>query len=212
MWGLYGKQVPISVVVNIGPGLPAQTEVKQIARRFSWGLSLAGRQPLPKRPRSPVAEDMAQNKRRAIQQPVNDNASSSIEVNSHRQSRIHFTEETQINDSSVERLAEGPKDKDPRINSFGSVFNREISEKLKRKESEIEEDIKTKLKTIYPVDTPPYFRLALEQSPLGTARNDSSAPGLAHKCTARYLDTHSAVITMEEIGRRISPAILAAAG
>ena len=212
MWGLYGKKVPISVVVNIGPGLPTQTEVKQIARRFSWGLSLAGRRPLPKRARSPAAENMAQNKRRAILQPVDGNAASSIEIDSHRESRIHFAEDTIKNDPSVEPLAEDIKHMDPRTNSFGSVVNREISEKLKRKESEIEEDIKTKLKTIYREDTPPYFRLAPEQSPLGTARNDSSAPGLAHKSTARYLDTQNAVITMEEISRRIPPAIVAAAG
>lgn len=37
MWGLYGTDVQISVVVNIGPGIPNASDCKDIARRFSWG-------------------------------------------------------------------------------------------------------------------------------------------------------------------------------
>ena len=38
IWGIYGNDVPISIVVNIGPGNPSDVDVKQIARRFSWSL------------------------------------------------------------------------------------------------------------------------------------------------------------------------------
>ena len=44
MWGLYGDNVPISIVVNIGPGLPGSSDIKTIAKKFSWGLT-----PSPKR-------------------------------------------------------------------------------------------------------------------------------------------------------------------
>ena len=37
MWGIYGTDVPLSAVVNIGPGLPEDSDVKRIARRFPWG-------------------------------------------------------------------------------------------------------------------------------------------------------------------------------
>ena len=40
MWGIYGTDVPLSVVLNVGPGLPNKIDVKQIARRFSWGLKV----------------------------------------------------------------------------------------------------------------------------------------------------------------------------
>lgn len=36
MWGIYGTDVPVSVVVNIGPGLPNGVDVERIARRFLW--------------------------------------------------------------------------------------------------------------------------------------------------------------------------------
>ena len=49
MWALYGRDVPISVIVNIGPGFPTDTDMSWIARRFSWGLrhSPARQKPLP---------------------------------------------------------------------------------------------------------------------------------------------------------------------
>ena len=37
MWGLYGKDVEISVVVNIGPGIPNNPDLEHIARSLSWG-------------------------------------------------------------------------------------------------------------------------------------------------------------------------------
>ena len=45
MWGIYGVAVPLSIVLNVGPGLPSDIDVKQIARRFSWGLKAS---PAPK--------------------------------------------------------------------------------------------------------------------------------------------------------------------
>ena len=39
MWGIYGTDIPLSVVVNIGPGLLNAVDVKRIARRFSLGLN-----------------------------------------------------------------------------------------------------------------------------------------------------------------------------
>ena len=57
MWAIYGTDVPISVVVSIGPGLPDSTDAKQIARKF-WrildpiaeytAVSIKGRSPDPK--------------------------------------------------------------------------------------------------------------------------------------------------------------------
>lgn len=44
MWGLYGKDVEISVVVNIGPGIPNAPDCSNIARR-SWWASKEMRSP-----------------------------------------------------------------------------------------------------------------------------------------------------------------------
>ena len=38
IWGIYGTDVPLSVVVNIGPGLPHDSDVKPIARKLPLGF------------------------------------------------------------------------------------------------------------------------------------------------------------------------------
>ncbi|MCJ1448064.1 MAG: hypothetical protein MMC23_008577 [Stictis urceolatum] len=38
IWALFGKDVPISVIVNIGPGMANDKDIRRIASRFSWGL------------------------------------------------------------------------------------------------------------------------------------------------------------------------------
>ena len=139
MWGLYGKDVPISVIVNIGPGLPNYSDLKQIAKRFSWGLQFEAK-------------------------------------------RNSQTSRTSI---------------------FGSVVDRPIDKKLRRLESEIERDIKLKLKTIYPEDTPAYYRLAPEKSPLGTARNDVCAPNVALDATLEFLEDYRVGADMEEVSQRL---------
>ena len=49
MWGTYGTDVEISVVFNIGPGIPYASDCRNIARRFSWGSKAATTSPpLPK--------------------------------------------------------------------------------------------------------------------------------------------------------------------
>lgn len=208
MWGLYGNGVPISVVVNIGPGVPNQKEVKQIARRFSWGLNLASRQQVSKRNRSPATETPAQSKRRVVPDPTDSNVASTGEDDSRPQSRVQFFQDSQSHGPSLDLAEHDPRHPIPRMTTFGSVAHRDINEKLKRLENHIEKDIRAKLKNIYPHDTPPYYRLAPETSPIGTARNDASAPGLTHDATIRYLDTPSAGVTMDEVSRRVPLDIL----
>ena len=50
MWGLYGTDVEISVLVNIGIGIPNAFICRNIARGFSWGSKVATTSPTsPKR-------------------------------------------------------------------------------------------------------------------------------------------------------------------
>ena len=59
MWGLYGTDVEISVVVNIGPGTPSASDCRHIARRFSWGKKAAtSSATLPKRGQTSSAKEV----------------------------------------------------------------------------------------------------------------------------------------------------------
>jgi hypothetical protein len=193
--------VEISVIVNVGPGLPNDSDVKQIASRFSWGLALSPAKPAeyPKRDRASALEDASQPTKEVVS-----SAHAEVTLEPKTSPHAHFAEDlgelraTLKNPGEAERKCAMAK-----TNTFGSVMDRGIDKKLKRLESEIEADIQKKLKNVYPDNTPPYYRLAPEKSPVGTAQNDASAPGVAFKATLEFLKSPRVDATMEEIRERI---------
>jgi len=90
-----------------------------------------------------------------------------------------------------------------RIDTFGSVKDRQMDVKLKRDETNIELDIKKKLDNIYEGGSKLYYRLALEQAPRGTTQNDSSASGAALNATLDYLQRPTVGLTIDEIAQRM---------
>lgn len=173
MWGLYGKDVKISVVVNIGPGIPSAVDWRNIARRFSWGQKAAKTSaPLPRASRSSGAR--IDSKGVQTDEMPHDHSESSY--------RVKFNQNLPASAGVVE--------KNPPFNhqtTFGSLKNVGIDDKLRRHESKIESDIVRKLRNIYEKNTPPYYRLAPEQSAPGTAQNDTFSPKASFDATKQYL-------------------------
>ena len=187
MWGLYGNDVELSVVVNIGPGHPTKPDIIEIARRFSWGHN--------------TADSIGS------QTPESYNASIKGAADRVTNRQISRRQEDGANltgrNASNMKFAQPAQDRNPalnvrrqirRIGTFGSEIGVDISEKLRRKENEIERDIKKKLRNIYGDDHPPYFRLAPQQSPEGTCRNDLFAPRRVSEATAAFLETAGGTI------------------
>jgi hypothetical protein len=197
MWGIHGTEVPISVIVNIGPGLPSKCDVHQIARRFSWGL----RTPLnsstySKRSRSPLTEAGDTTNKRSRLDNENDDPPPPTEGPSVRFQETSLPEQLPKPGDRKSAMA--------RNNTFGSINDRRVKQKLRRLETDIEVDIKSKLNNIYPNGSSLYYRLAPEQAPQGTAQNDSSAPGLTLDATMEFLEQPQVEIRIDEIERRIS--------
>ncbi|MCJ1379864.1 hypothetical protein MMC17_002967 [Xylographa soralifera] len=208
MWGLYGKTVPISVVVNIGPGIPNQSDMNQIARRFSWGLSSSkpNKETVTEKPKSLDKTHVGLKKGPLASQHAN-----ALPTNDDQQPKVQFLSHSQTGNPSAEPLGEQhirSLERTDRTTTYGSVADRGITVKLRRMESDIEKDIKAKLKYVYPNETPPYYRLALEEAPRGTVQNDSSAPGAVHDAALEYVGTVQTNITMEDVARRIPVEIL----
>lgn len=189
MWAIYGTDVAISVVVNLGPGLANQIDIKKIARRFSWGSNtvMTPAQIPFQQQRTPKAEGKGsegdvlpynfqqnQNKRHSRSAPV------------------RFLEDVSHQTPNTGVSAEGERKRQfARINTFGSVKGREFDEKLKRFEDEIERDIKKKLGNIYKDGALLYYRIAPANAPEGTTQNDSFASGVALSTTVNFLEqTH----------------------
>lgn len=207
MWGLYGTDVEISVVVNIGPGIPNASDCRYIARRFSWGRKTATPSPtIPKRRRSSGAKEVTTDSKRVRShehKPTDEVPHAESEI-SHR---VKLDQELPAAAGDTER-----KTPVARYNTFGSEQNVGIEEKLRRDEDKIEVNIRRKLRNVYQKNTPPYYRLAPERSAPGTAQNDTSSPKASFNATMQYLHTRRVEVDMEEVGQRIHLGIPALAG
>lgn len=198
MWGLYGTDVEISVVVNIGPGNPNASDCRNIAKRFSWGKkAVATSLVFPKRGQSSGAKEMTTNSKRGGShgnEPTDELSHDQSEISS----RVKFDQALSAPAGDTER-----KTPIARHGTFGSEQNIGIEQKLRRDESKIEDDIRRKLRNVYPNNTPPYYRLAPGRSAPGTAQNDTSSPKVSFDATKYYLQNLRVKASMDEIGQHI---------
>ena len=195
MWGLYGEDVEISVLVNIGPGIPNKLDCKTIARRFSWGLTPT------------TTANRKQNHMSGASIANNDlqgglgHDNPTIRA---QESHSHDAATPQIKfDANLPTKAGDVHQRGhllPRP-TFGSDHHVPIEEKLKRSEDDIEDHIREKLRIVYPQNTPPYYRLAPEQSAPGTTQNDTVSPRTSFDATQRYLSEPKVKATIRELGR-----------
>lgn len=188
MWGLYGTDVEISVVVNIGPGIPNASDCKQIARRFSWDRKVATTShALPKERSSDVGGVTTHSKRGGFRdRKATDEG-------------VHFDQHS----SNLPGSTDGKTFIVARHRTFGSEQEVGIEDKLSRDEKRIEVDIRRKLQNIYKENTPPYYRLAPDMSAPRTAKNDTSSPKVAFDATTQYLHISRVEDDMEQVGRRV---------
>ena len=196
VWGLYGKDVEISVVVNIGPGSPDARDCERIARRFSWGRRPA----VPKRRRS-SGNYKSNNSFKRVKsndyEPAHEKPSIPQE---------NFRNPPRVTLESISPRASRDAERNPSVarhTTFGSERNVVMEEKLKRDESQIEKDIRKKLKNVYPNNPPPYYRLAPERSAPGSALNDTSSPKASFDSTRLYLKTAHVNASIDELSHHV---------
>lgn len=189
MWGLYGTDVEISVIINIGPGSINAADFNDISRIYFWGRK---KKTLPATGQSHNTSGVGtitQNTQPDDHELANAYAQDSSQISQ----RTHFDP----GDSVDGRNKTAP------YNTIGSGQNINIEDKLKMDQSEIVDHIRKKLRTVYPRDTPPYYRLAPEMSAKGTAQNDTSSPGLVIDHTDQYLRSMHVECAMQEICQRM---------
>ena len=198
MWAIYGTDVQMSVVVNIGPGLPDNVDVKQIARRFSWGLdTIADHTAMSIEP-SRTRHEKSSNKAPGSVVPPDDVKQDDNRILSRLSDNTAKPDVTSIPNPGTKK-----KDSFDRTNTVGPIKGRSLDAKLKRREQEIEQDIKSKLDEVYPCGSELYYRLAPANAPQGTARNDSAASGVALDAITAFLNdprTHSSI---DEVAKRL---------
>ena len=181
MWGLYGKRVPISVVLNIGPGLPNDKDVQNIQSSLAKIVSWPPRVLNNKRSASSAMRDAGQKRSRLSTASIPNGGLSHARPGP----SVQVGNENLTSENSIR------------------VDDRDIETKLQRKEREIEEAIRGKLRENYPDDgqRPRYFRLALDQSPRGAPQNDSLNPRRSEEAVRMYCESingETAMIRVKE--------------
>lgn len=157
--GIYGVDVPLSVVLNIGPGLRGNVDPKQMVRRSSWSSNaLAADSALPSTPNSSQIEDKHQRSQPLV------NPDESEQGSKEPSFRVHDSVSRRASAST--HAAEGEHEPaETRTNPFGSIRNKGTDTKTKRLEDDIEADIRKKLQSIYSDGSGIYFRLAPTNAP-----------------------------------------------
>jgi hypothetical protein len=196
IWSLYGTDVPLSAIVNIGPSFQSNHDGKESTRGFSWGFKLPSKiAPRQKRPGSPVLPDEHPRKNKSPDGQKNGKIARTSDFLT-----VRVNESTRREPPCLSI----PKLSIQRIGTFGSIKGREFEEKLQRDESDIESDIKKKLNNVSKRGSGMYYRLALDQTPRTATENDSSAPGDSVDAILSYLQLPHTRTIIYEIAQKMS--------
>ena len=192
MWGLYGPEAPVCLVVNIGPGLPNNADIEDIegiagiTRRITWP---------PGSKSSPILSRHLSRKKSKKSTPMNE------------------TQGTESSDptSELEILQQVESPPSPRSPSSSSssqrVNSHDVAAKMQQKETEIEQAIEAKLRQRY-VDAR-YYRLALGESPPRAPQCDALNPRQSTEAVDRYCKSASGMSTMERVGEHFEQTMAA---
>ena len=148
MWGIYGTNIPLSVVLNVGPGPPNEVDLRQIARSISWKLS-------------PSSDSEAETLKRAGSPLISQPESEDVEGHLKRLS-IHSHYGTDDQNVISEHVTESGQRRSvvARTHLFGALKAKWVHARLKRSEDEIEKDIKEKLENNKPGNANLYYRIS----------------------------------------------------
>ena len=198
MWGIYETDVPLSVAVNIGPGQPSDNDVKLITGRFSGGFT-TNRLSSFRKESDPVMTNQTSVRGTLSPRPVG-----SAEHGGQRQS-AHSSQNTIKEDPPIDTNV-GSDCPPPltRTSTFESTQDQGIDAKLRRLELQIENKIRTKLKTFYPESDELYYRLAPDKAPEGTVQDDSSEAGMAFDTTLAFLNGEHIKDSINQVACRLS--------
>ena len=191
MWGLYGTDVEISVIVNIGPGIPSASDCRHIVGRFT--------DPVPPN-RGPILDA----------KEINTNVKA-VGSHGHKETEELLHDGPQVshwvnfNQDPLAAPTSSTERKTPIApqSTFGSEGDVSIEAKYRRDETNIEDDIRKKLRNVYRESAPPYYHLTPERSAPGTTQNDTFSPKASADAARHYLQLPWVEAGMEELSQRI---------
>ena len=196
MWAIYSPDVPLSVVVSIGPGLPNSIDVKQITTRLSWGPDIIADYRAMSIEASTTRYEKSSNKTSASIAPpdvVKQDDNSIL-------SRLPDNATSQ-NLASTPVLCTEKRDSISQKNKTGSIKGGFLDAELRQRENGIEQAIKSKLDEFYPSGSGLYYRLAPAYTVQGTVKSDSG--GEFSEVIEGFLKEPGTRSSLEEVVKRL---------
>ena len=199
MWAIYSTDVQFSVIVNIGPGLPNDDDVKQMAKRFSWGLDTTAYLRATPIELSGTSYEKSSNKASGSIAPPDDVKQDDNRV------PFEFPDNTEKQDLTSTPIPDTKKKGSTgRTSTVGSIKGSSRDARLKKREKEMEQDIKSKLDGFYPSDSQLYYRLAPVNALQGTVRDDSDAASMTFNATTIILNDPRIRSSIDEVVKRLT--------
>ncbi|KAL6720907.1 hypothetical protein ACLMJK_000006 [Lecanora helva] len=196
MWACYGGHVPMSMVLNIGPGLSSEVDVTKIACRFPWGLNLSTAQ---RKTSSQDKTNPTEPRTSESPRPDHDSLCANPEI-THGDAVIANDETT-----AEEKMLSFISAADELRQTIAHMHETGVKARFEELEGKMERHIKAKIMVNYQDQQADiYHRLAPTRAPEGTSQNDSRAPGVALACTLQFLELPQTATTINTIARRLS--------
>ena len=196
MWAIYGTDVPMSVVVSIGPGLPNSIDVKQITTRLSWGLDIIADYRAMSIEASTTRSEKSSNKTSASIAPL-DVVKQDANIILPRLP----DNATSQNLASTPVLCTEKRDSISQKNDTESIKVGLLDAELRQRENETEQAINSKLDEFYPSGSGLYYRLAPAYAVQGTVKSDSG--GEFSEVIEGFLKEPGTRSSLEEVVKRL---------
>ena len=191
--GLYGPGAPISVIVNIGPGLPTNADVKHITHRFSGSLKA----PIvhPPTPANPAGvETQGSN----VPTSTSDPLAIRFDTSTPKSGLIAvFTKDESVWKGSAPSFQFAAP--------FGPPADGDVNTNADDSELKMKYDLFKRTTYGNPFINPQiYFRFAPDIAPQGTFQNDSVATNVVYDAAKDYLRDARTQTTIGKVVERLS--------
>lgn len=179
IWAIYGTDVPLSLVLNIGGVIPGDDDVQRVAKIFSWGFN------------TQINYD-----RNALLMVRSLTVTKRV-TNTSRQPESFFADD-------AEQI--GAKDEDFSIRTtwFGSIVPKDVHARVKEREERMIDDIKLKLSQTYSNADPTYSRLGLSEAPPGSSLETFIPYKTGLNATTQYMSGDGVPSSIDQIVKRLS--------
>ena len=189
--------VPISVVVSIGPGLPTSADVERITRGCSRGLDIIADYRAMSIEVSRIRNEESSNK-----------TSGSIAPPDVVKQDVNIILPRPPNNTASQSSASTPlpytekRDSISQTNSTGSIKGGSLDAQLKQREDEVDQAIKSKLDKFYPLDPKLCYRLAPTCAVQGSVKDDPE--GVVLEAIKDFLNEPGTHNSIEDVVQRLT--------